>query len=393
MVSRRTALIVPGAAAGSVLAGAALAPLTGRAPDLATPDERSAVTTAGSGRLSLAADPGGSVRSVEARLAAGVTERLADPFSLVGVTWAGGAAPAVEVRLRRGGVWGPWLALPALSHGDTAEGVTTGTEPLWVGHADGVRTRVRGRGTRDLRLVLIDPLHGADVDPVETDSASTGAVAVPTSARTAVRAETVGVPAPRLRKRRAWGADESWRTSDPVYNRVLKQVHVHHTASASSYSREDVPGIIRGFYRYHTQSLGWSDIGYNFLVDRFGRVWVGRAGGAARRVRGAHTLGFNHQSTGVAVIGNYETADLSRKARRGVIDLAAWKLDLAGIDPTSRVRVRSTGSDYYADGERVRLPAIDGHRDTNQTACPGGDVYGKLPGIRRAAARRIARHR
>lgn len=388
MVSRRTALIVPGAAAGTVLAGAALAPLTGRAPDLTPPGGRPAITTAGRGRLLLTPDPGGSVRSAEARLAAGVTERLTDRFTMVGATWAEGAAPDVEVRVRRDGAWGPWVPLPALAHGDHDEGRLSGTEPLWVGGADGVRTRVRGQAARDLRLVLIDPRHETDDAPVAPEDVLEPTADLRTTASTGSGS---GVPAPRLFKRRAWGADESWRDGGPYYNRVLKQVHVHHTVTANDYTRAEVPGLIRGMYRYHTQSLGWSDIGYNFLVDRFGRVWVGRAGGPARRVRGAHTLGFNHQSTGVAVIGNYETAELSSYARRGVVQLSAWKLDRAGIDPTSYVWSRSKGSDRYPYGERVRLPAIDGHRDTNETACPGDDVYGRIPGIRRRASRRINR--
>ena len=92
-------------------------------------------------------------------------------------------------------------------------------------------------------------------------------------------------------------------------------MHLHHTATGNGYSRSDVPGILRGMYRYHTKTLGWFDIGYNFLVDRFGRAWVGRSGGANQLVRGAHTLGFNRSSVGIAVIGNLE----DHKPRRDVV--------------------------------------------------------------------------
>ncbi len=150
-----------------------------------------------------------------------------------------------------------------------------------------------------------------------------------------------------------------------------------------------MPGILRGMYRYHTQTLGWFDIGYNFLVDRFGRAWVGRSGGANRLVRGAHTLGFNERSVGIAVIGNLDERRPSAKAVSTVIKLAAWKLDRYGRMATGRVVVRSTGSDKYAEDERVRLPVIDGHRDTNDTACPGEYLYAKLPEIRRRTQWRI----
>ncbi|MEZ5096961.1 MAG: hypothetical protein R2731_13160 [Nocardioides sp.] len=64
----------------------------------------------------------------------------------------------------------------------------------------------------------------------------------------------------------------------PRYNRTIQQVHIHHTATGSDYKRGEVPKLLRAIYRYHTKTLKWSDIGYNFVVDRFGRAWVGRAG-------------------------------------------------------------------------------------------------------------------
>jgi hypothetical protein len=162
-------------------------------------------------------------------------------------------------------------------------------------------------------------------------------------------------------------------------------VHVHHTVNSNTYSRQDVPGLIRGMYRYHTHNLGWSDIGYNFLVDRFGRIWVGRAGGPRRPVRGAHTLGFNSTSCGVSVIGNFETTRPNDRVLDSVAALAAWKLDRYGRNPRGHIRVTSEGSDNYPAGHRVRLPVIDGHRDTNDTACPGRYLYDALPRIRRRA--------
>jgi uncharacterized protein with LGFP repeats len=235
--------------------------------------------------------------------------------------------------------------------------------------------RVAGSGHRDLELVLIDPGETAADRTVQ---------ASPT-----VAARTRAAPRPTLLTRRDWGADRTWRNGRPRYNDRLRQVHVHHTATGNDYSRADVPGILRGMYRYHTHTLGWFDIGYNFLVDRFGRAWVGRSGGPDRLVRGAHTLGFNDTSVGVAVIGNLEGRAPWRPAVRTLVRLAAWKLDAHDRDAAGRVRVTSTGSDLYREGQRVRLPVIDGHRDTNQTACPGQRLYDRLPAIRRRAQARI----
>jgi hypothetical protein len=187
---------------------------------------------------------------------------------------------------------------------------------------------------------------------------------------------------PTILSRATWGADESWRDSAPRYNNAFQQVHVHHTASVNDYAQTDVPAMIRGMYRYHTHNLGWSDLAYNFLVDRFGRIWEGRAGGVTRRVRGAHTLGFNATSAGVAVIGNFEIGAPDPRIPNAVAAIAAWKLSRWSGDPLGRARVVSEGSDKFATGRSVLLPVIDGHRDTNDTACPGSHLYAMLPQIR-----------
>ena len=154
-----------------------------------------------------------------------------------------------------------------------------------------------------MRLVLLPPASRPDDE---------------LSPRTAARRSTGTPKAPRpdIRTRKQWGADESWRDGSPRTNRTIEQVHVHHTVSGNTYSRKETAALIRGMYRYHTKSLGWSDIGYNFLVDRFGRIWEGRAGGIAQPVRGAHTLGFNDTSMGVSVIGNFEQAAPTDRSRR-----------------------------------------------------------------------------
>jgi hypothetical protein len=151
--------------------------------------------------------------------------------------------------------------------------------------------------------------------------------------------------------------------------------------------------MIRAMYRYHTRNLGWSDIGYNFLVDRFGRLWVGRAGGPRRAVRGAHTLGFNHASVGVAAIGNFETGSVGKPMIRALVRVAAWKLDAYDGRPRRKIWIRSDGSDRFRAGRLVELPTIDGHRDTNETACPGRALYRALPAVRRRTARRMRKFR
>ncbi|MGZ5404173.1 MAG: N-acetylmuramoyl-L-alanine amidase [Nocardioides sp.] len=303
--------------------------------------------------------------------------------SMVGFTWgAGHDAPRVQLRSHTGQQWTPWQrAMPLHDVPDEpGAGSVLGTDLVWIGLADGVQIRVEGNRPPDLRLVLLHPARRA-ADRILDQQVSARAQAA--------EAAPALVPQPKLVTRGDWGANESLRDGRPTYNETLRQVHIHHTVNSNTYARADVPALIRGMYAYHTQSLGWSDIGYNFLVDRFGRAYVGRAGGPSRLVRGAHTLGFNAQSTGISVIGNYETARPTNAALDTIAALAAWKLARFDGAPRARVRVRSEGSDRYSAGRVVALPVIDGHRDTNLTACPGQHLYDALPKIRRRAHRII----
>ena len=175
--------------------------------------------------------------------------------------------------------------------------------------------------------------------------------------------------------RAQWGADESMRDGSPSYFEVHGGF-VHHTVNANDYKRKDVPAILRSIYAYHTQSRGWSDIGYNYLVDRFGRIWEGRYGGVDRPVVGAHTLNYNSYSFAMSAIGNYELVQPSAAMLQAYGALMAWKLSLHGV---------SAGSTIQRIGSK-NFQAINGHRDAASTACPGKYLYAKLPEIRRLAA-------
>jgi hypothetical protein len=184
----------------------------------------------------------------------------------------------------------------------------------------------------------------------------------------------VRAPRPRIRTRAAWGANERLRSGRPSYGRV-RAGFVHHTVNANGYRRAQVPAIIRGIYAFHTQSNGWSDIGYNFLVDRFGRIWQGRFGDLRRNVIGAHTFGYNHVSFAMSAIGNFETARPSAPMLRAYGRLMGWRLGKYGIN-AGAMRRRLEGRTFRA---------ISGHRDAGSTACPGIRLYRKIGTIRRLA--------
>ncbi|MCW2762612.1 MAG: N-acetylmuramoyl-L-alanine amidase, family 2, partial [Marmoricola sp.] len=145
----------------------------------------------------------------------------------------------------------------------------------------------------------------------------------------------------------------------------------------NSYTSEQVPALLRGIYAYHTQSRGWRDIGYNYLVDRFGRIWEGRYGGVGSPVVGAHTLGYNEVSFAMSAIGNYDIAAPPQVVLNAFARLFAWKLSLYNI--------RADASRVYVKNRWLR--GINGHRDVGQTACPGRYLYAKLPDVRVLAQR------
>ena len=299
------------------------------------------------------------------------------PFAVVGVTWdADPAVTTVEsfVRTRVAGTWSSWQVLggrsdeePDAGTPDTGATLRGGTAPLWVDDADGVQVRVdvlAGADPHGLRVSLVDPGE-AEQDLALSASASTGASS-----------------APVVRSRREWGADESIRRGSPAYASGIHAVTVHHTASSNDYTAADVPRLIRGFYAYHVTSNGWSDIGYNFLVDKFGRIWEGRAGGTSRPVIGSHAGGFNTGTVGISMIGTYDTLAPPAALREAVASIAGWRLGLAGRDPRGSVDVRSGGSTRYAAGTVVTLPRVFGHRQVSTTACPGDQGMAALPAIR-----------
>ncbi|MFC8433750.1 peptidoglycan recognition protein [Streptomyces sp. NPDC057253] len=194
-------------------------------------------------------------------------------------------------------------------------------------------------------------------------------------------------PRPRIVTRSGWGADEKLRERKFVYTKKVKAAFVHHTASGNGYRCAQAPSLIRGIYRYHVKSMGWRDIGYNFLVDKCGNIYEGRAGGVAKPVLGAHTLGFNSNSVGIAVLGSYGSTKPPAAVVKAVARLTAWKLGLYGANPKGKTSLKSGGGNLYPKGKKVRLNVISGHRDGFATECPGRQLYGKLGSTRTTAAR------
>jgi uncharacterized protein with LGFP repeats len=116
---------------------------------------------------------------------------------------------------------------------------------------------------------------------------------------------TAATARPAIVSRKGWGAVESLRRASPDYSSTVKAAVIHHTVQTNRYAPSESAALVRADYLYHVRSRGWNDIGYNFLVDRYGRVFEGRYGGITRAVLGAHAGGFNTYTTGVALLGTF----------------------------------------------------------------------------------------
>lgn len=194
---------------------------------------------------------------------------------------------------------------------------------------------------------------------------------------------------PKVISRAGWGANENLRNT--YYNAPVKAVTVHHTAGSNNYSEAESAALVRGIQTYHGSSLGWGDMGYNALVDKYGNIYEGRAGGLDKAVQGAHVGGFNSNTWGVSVLGNYETAQPTDAAVRAVGQLAGWKAAVSGFNPTGTTFLASDFNyqgNKYGVGQGTNFPTINAHRDFQYNSCPGGNLYSKMSTIRSIAAER-----
>ena len=291
-------------------------------------------------------------------------------FNLVGIHWRGSGT--VQFRTRStSGRWSGWEDAAPEAEDQPDAGTRERARkvawrlgnPWWVGPSDRIEYRRRGAVTRLRAWFVWSPAAGV---PVRT-------------------LQKAGAPA--IVPRTGWNADERIRRAAPSFASTLRLALVHHTAGANGYTAAEAPAIVRAIQLYHVKGNGWNDIGYNFLVDRFGTVYEGRFGGIERNVVGAHAEGFNTGSVGVAVLGEYSSLAVSAGARGALAKLLAWRLDLAHVDPASTQSFVSGGNARFGAGLPVFLRTVSGHRDTGFTDCPGTALYNLLTGIAGDVAR------
>lgn len=343
--------------------------------------------------------PSGTVRVAETTWTEPRTTCAPIRFTMLGVVWRQRGKTEVPVRLS----WGEEpddLGPATLLHGDPAEGPDPGspddrgidgTPPLWTGEARCVRFSMRlpaGEPIADLRLSFVNT-NGTAEEPTLLASAGSAIAGALGSFADAFAPEPAAAMAsrPRIITRTQWEADPDWMNCEIEYADEVRMAYVHHTAGSNDYTRAEAAGVVRGIYWYHTHSRGFCDIAYQFLIDRFGRIYEGRSGGIDRPTIGGHAMGFNTRSVGVAAMGNFEDRAVPKRVIRAYKRLLAWRLDVAFVKPTGRAWMTSAGGSTtrYEEGRRVQLDSISGHRDTGYTDCPGRRLYRKLDAIRQGA--------
>lgn len=309
-------------------------------------------------------------------------------FDLLGAPVRTVSGLGLEIRARaRGERWSGWRALSD-HDGHAPDGRRAAmSEPLWFGDAEELELRSRRRPARDLRLDLIavPAREKRAAGRASTRAAAAGGVLGTGAASTRARgsAATTRAAAPTIVPREAWASGLKPKGSPSLGS--VQVAFVHHTVNGNDYAPEDSAAIVRAIFEYHVRSNGWNDIGYNFLVDRYGQVFEGRAGGVDQPVIGAQAVGWNSISTGIAIIGTFEGEPAPAAALAAVAAIIRWKLPLHGAPTAGAVPLVSSGGsgNRYKAGATVQMERISGHRDGCSTDCPGGRLYGQLADIRR----------
>jgi len=313
---------------------------------------------------------------------------------LAGLEWpAASEAVGLALRVQRpDGSYSPWVSAGAHGHGpdlSPASARLTG-DPLWTGGGRTFQLKA-GRALNGVRLKLVDVSFGRGA---RAQALAAGPLAFQAALPLVTPALAAGPGQPPIIARRAWAGGVSHPRVAPEYGAV-EMAFVHHTENPNGYSAGEVPAMLRAIYAFHRYGNGWNDIGYNFVLDLFGRIFEARAGGVDEPVVGAQAGGYNLVSTGVAVLGSFSEVPISNAARQSLERLLAWKLALHGVPASGRVtvRVNPAGARYsrFPAGAHVSLPRIAGHRDGDSTDCPGDVLYGELPGIRQVVGRLAGR--
>ncbi|PFG41099.1 putative cell wall-binding protein [Georgenia soli] len=403
--------VVPESAAAASAPETAVEPVVIPLTDAA--GERTEVATSG---LEVSV-PAGEFSTSSEKAVVGTDAVLTQPipteeFLVAGLTWEAGQQLAADaqvfVRVEEDGVWSEW---EETSHEEGMTGgseTAAGTDPFVTGGAETIQIRVTGSAAElpDNLAITVLATEALETPAVAAEAPESTPVPVPTvtpaapgsnavvpagmvgaSVAASPVATTVVPPRPSMISRAGWGANETQMNWQPTY-RALKAAVVHHTAGTNTYSQSEAASVVRGIYYYHAVTRGWGDIGYNFLVDKWGRVYEGRTGSLASPAgmmpQGAHAAPVNNGTVGISAMGDYTKVAVPTAVIDSMTNVLAWQFGRAGLNATTTSGIYSPGTPALVKG--VNLPRIFGHMDVSATACPGKDIYGRLATMRTAVA-------
>ncbi len=275
------------------------------------------------------------------------------------LTWDGDGDPALSIRFSTGeaGHWTSWQDLEPYVH--NPGGRISG---LYFVPDGQMRFELRSRNPKLRRISAYFYRPGASGELPARPSVASGQRACP-------------CPVPALVQRTDWCPGGACPPNpNPVFTDVSHLI-VHHSDTPNS--ADDWPAVVRAIWNFHVNGNGWSDIGYNYLIDPDGVVYEGRG----NDVLGAHFCGQNTNTLGVCILGDFTAVVPTLEARLVLADLLAWKTCDIGADPLD--------SAFHAPSG-LTLPHICGHRDGCATSCPGDQFYPLLPDLRQFVSDWIA---
>lgn len=356
-----------------------------------------------------------------------------DEYQVVGITWDGDWPSSVEIRTEINGQWLDWYSLEFES---TADGGGA-TEPYMAAGASGIQVRAQyaeaptnfqvhletgagnGGTTEEAEVAVAEekPAPESNFDEATNDDAGvqpasllssvtaredfalsptplTATAVVTEPSETAVVTEPsetavvtdlqTALSTPEIVSRSEWGAPAkaSWRPKTVKLTGAI----IHHTAGSNTYTQAQSAGLVRGIWNYHDSGQGWGDIGYNFLVDKYGTIYEGREGSLTAKPGymsvGAHAAPANTNSVGIAVMGEYTKIQPTTESIDSVVDVLAWQFSMANVNPLG------TRSYVNNAGATKTISTVAGHKDVSATACPGL-IYNQLGTIRSTVAKKI----
>ena len=185
------------------------------------------------------------------------------------------------------------------------------------------------------------------------------------------------VDAPHMYSREAWNASPFIGSPVPLARPNYIYITFHHAAGFGAYTLQEALEQVKAIQTFHQEGRGWSDIGYQFVMDQSGRMYQGRPfldgetlGSVPELAMGAHVGGANTGNIGICALGCYHPPEgefcedvLSEPARDSVAVMFA----------------------FLSESYGVSLEDIRGHRDFAATACPGNNNYVLLDDLRARA--------